>query len=193
MDSENETLQTIIEEGKKYSADKKELEENSQYYAMAAMILKDSGIKSKIIKYYLPIMNKIINQYLDHMSFFVHFELDESFTETIKSRHRDVFTYASFSEGEKRKIDLALLFAWREIAKLKNSLNCNLLIFDEVLDGSLDDIATDSFLSIINSKFFKKDTNIFVISHKPKDTLQDKFKGHLTFVKKNNFSRLDIP
>lgn len=192
MDKENETLQTIIEEGKKHSTDKKELEENSQYYAMAAMILKDSGIKSKIIKYYLPIMNKIINQYLDHMDFFVQFELDETFAETIKSRNRDVFTYSSFSEGEKRKIDLALLFAWRELARLKNSLNCNLLIFDEVLDGSLDDTATDAFLSILNSKLFKKDTNIFVISHKPKDILQDKFKGHLTFVKKNNFSRLDI-
>jgi len=193
IESENDKLQIIMNDGKKHLDDKKELEENAQYYTMASLIMKDSGIKSKIIKYYLPIMNKIINQYLDHMDFFVHFELDESFVETIKSRHRDIFTYASFSEGEKRKIDLALLFAWREIAKLKNSLNCNLLIFDEVLDGSLDDTATDAFLSIINSKFFKKDTNIFVISHKPKDTLQDKFKGHLTFVKKNNFSRLDIP
>lgn len=193
IENENNKLQVIVEDGKKYIDQKKDLEEDAQYYAMASLIMKDSGIKSKIIKYYLPIMNKIINQYLDHMGFFVHFELDESFTETIKSRYRDVFTYSSFSEGEKRKIDLALLFAWREIAKLKNSLNCNLLIFDEVLDGSLDDAATDSFLNIINSKFFKKDTNIFVISHKPKDTLQDKFKGHLTFVKKNNFSRLDIP
>jgi len=193
IEKENDKLQVIMDDGKKHLDQKKDLEDDAQYYAMASLIMKDSGIKSKIIKYYLPIMNKIINQYLDHMDFFVHFELDESFAETIKSRYRDIFTYSSFSEGEKRKIDLALLFAWREIAKLKNSLNCNLLIFDEVLDGSLDDTATDAFLSIINSKFFKKDTNIFVISHKPKDTLLDKFKGHLTFVKKNNFSRLDIP
>lgn len=190
IDKENEKLQSIVDEGKKHLDEKKELEDNSQYYAMAAMLMKDSGIKSKIIKYYLPIMNKKINDYLDQMNFFVQFELDESFAETIKSRHRDVFTYASFSEGEKRKIDLALLFAWREIAKVKNSLNCNLLIFDEIMDGSLDDTATDAFLSIL--KTFKKDTNIFVISHKSKDILQDKFKGHLSFIKKNNFSRLDI-
>jgi len=190
IEKENEKLQLIIGEGKKHLEEKSELEENSQYYAMAAMLMKDSGIKSKIIKHYLPIMNKKINQYLDQMGFFVQFELDESFAETIKSRHRDVFTYASFSEGEKRKIDLALLFAWREIAKIKNSLNCNLLIFDEIMDGSLDDTATDAFLSIL--KTFKKDTNIFVISHKSKDILQDKFKGHLSFIKKNNFSRLDI-
>ena len=190
IEKENEKLELIVNEGKKHLDEKKELEDNSQYYAMAAMLMKDSGIKSKIIKYYLPIMNKKINDYLDQMGFFVQFELDESFTETIKSRHRDVFTYASFSEGEKRKIDLALLFAWREIAKIKNSLNCNLLIFDEIMDGSLDDTATDAFLSIL--KTFKKDTNIFVISHKSKDILQDKFKGHLSFIKKNNFSRLDI-
>lgn len=190
IEKENEKLELIVNEGKKHLDEKKELEDNAQYYAMAAMLMKDSGIKSKIIKYYLPIMNKKINDYLDQMGFFVQFELDESFTETIKSRHRDVFTYASFSEGEKRKIDLALLFAWREIAKIKNSLNCNLLIFDEIMDGSLDDTATDAFLSIL--KTFKKDTNIFVISHKSKDILQDKFKGHLSFIKKNNFSRLDI-
>ena len=191
IEKENDKLQIIMDEGKKHIEEKKDLEENAQYYAMAAMLMKDSGIKSKIIKHYLPIMNKKINQYLDQMNFFVQFELDESFAETIKSRHRDVFTYASFSEGEKRKIDLALLFAWREIAKIKNSLNCNLLIFDEIMDGSLDDTATDAFLSIL--KTFKKDTNIFVISHKSKDILQDKFKGHLSFIKKNNFSRLDIP
>lgn len=110
IEKENDKLQVIMNDGKQHLDQKKELEEDSQYYAMASLIMKDSGIKSKIIKYYLPIMNKIINQYLDHMDFFVHFELDESFTETIKSRHRDVFTYASFSEGEKRKIDLALSF-----------------------------------------------------------------------------------
>lgn len=190
IDSENDKLNKTIEEGIQSLDEKKKMEEDAQYYTMAAGIMKDSGIKSKIIKYYLPIMNKIINQYLDQMGFFVQFELNESFVETIKSRFRDVFSYASFSEGEKRKIDLALLFAWREIAKLKNSLNCNLLLFDEVLDGSLDDSATESFLNIL--KLFKKDTNVFVISHKSKEMLQDKFKGHITFVKKNNFSRIEI-
>jgi hypothetical protein len=151
--------------------------------------MKDTGIKSKIIKYYLPIMNKIINKYLAQMDFFVQFELNDSFEETIKSRHRDIFTYDSFSEGEKRKIDLSLLFAWRAVAQLKNSLNCNLLIFDEVLDGSLDDVATESFLSIL--KGLDKGTNIFVISHKSKELLQDKFQDHITFIKRNNFSKID--
>jgi len=186
--SETDELNKTLEEAKVLLENKRLIEEDTSYYAIAANLMKDTGIKSKIIKYYLPVMNKIINQYLDQMSFFVQFELDQSFTETIKSRHRDVFTYASFSEGEKRKIDLALLFAWREVAKIKNSLNCNLLVFDEVLDGSLDDSATECFLNIL--KTFKKDCNIFVISHKSKDILQDKFKDHIMFIKKNNFSRI---
>jgi chromosome segregation ATPase len=167
---------------------RKNIEEDVQYLAYASFLMKDTGIKSKIIKYYLPIMNKTINKYLSSMDFFVKFELDETFTETIKSRHRDIFTYDSFSEGEKRRIDLSLLFAWRAVAQQKNSLNCNLLIFDEVLDGSLDDTATEYFLNIL--KNLGKNTNVFVISHKSKEILQDKFVDHITFVKKNNFTKL---
>jgi hypothetical protein len=188
FDAENAKLETIIEDGKKETETRQELTDDLHYYSVASLLLKDTGIKSKIIKHYLPIMNKVINGYLGKMDFFVQFELSESFEETIKSRHRDIFTYDSFSEGEKRKIDLALLFAWRYIAQLKNSLNCNLLIFDEVLDGSLDDSATEAFLNIL--KGLDKNTNIYVISHKSKEILQDKFEDHIVFVKRNNFSKI---
>jgi len=188
FDAENNKLDSIVEEGKKETEQRQELSDDLQYYSIASILLKDSGIKSKIIKHYLPIMNKVINGYLSKMDFFVQFELSESFEETIKSRHRDIFTYDSFSEGEKRKIDLALLFAWRYIAQLKNSLSCNLLIFDEVLDGSLDDSATEAFLNIL--KGLDKNTNIYVISHKSKELLQDKFEDHIVFVKRNNFSKI---
>ena len=188
FDAENNKLDSIVEEGKKETEQRQELSDDLQYYSIASILLKDSGIKSKIIKHYLPIMNKVINGYLSKMDFFVQFELSESFEETIKSRHRDIFTYDSFSEGEKRKIDLALLFAWRYIAQLKNSLSCNLLIFDEVLDCSLDDSATDAFLNIL--KGLDKSTNIYVISHKSKELLQDKFEDHIVFVKRNNFSKI---
>jgi DNA repair exonuclease SbcCD ATPase subunit len=188
FDAENNKLDSIVEEGKKETEHRQELSDDLQYYSIASILLKDSGIKSKIIKHYLPIMNKVINGYLSKMDFFVQFELSESFEETIKSRHRDIFTYDSFSEGEKRKIDLALLFAWRYIAQLKNSLSCNLLIFDEVLDGSLDDSATEAFLNIL--KGLDKNTNIYVISHKSKELLQDKFNDHIVFVKRNNFSKI---
>jgi DNA repair exonuclease SbcCD ATPase subunit len=188
FDAENNKLDSIVEEGKKETEQRQELSDDLQYYSIASILLKDSGIKSKIIKHYLPIMNKVINGYLSKMDFFVQFELSESFEETIKSRHRDIFTYDSFSEGEKRKIDLALLFAWRYIAQLKNSLSCNLLIFDEVLDGSLDDSATEAFLNIL--KGLDKNTNIYVISHKSKELLQDKFNDHIVFVKRNNFSKI---
>jgi len=151
-------------------------------------VLKDSGIKTRIIKHYLPIMNKLINHYLACMDFFVQFNLDENFGETIKSRHRDEFTYASFSEGEKMRIDLALLLAWREIARLKNSTNCNLLVLDEVFDSSLDSTGMDEFMKLIKS--LGKRCNIFVISHKT-DQLTDKFQDILTFSKKNNFSRIN--
>jgi DNA repair exonuclease SbcCD ATPase subunit len=188
FDAENAKLESIVDDGKKETEQRQELSDDLQYYSVAAILLKDTGIKSKIIKHYLPIMNKVINNYLGKMDFFVQFELSDSFEETIKSRHRDIFTYDSFSEGEKRKIDLALLFAWRYIAQLKNSLNCNLLIFDEVLDGSLDDSATEAFLNIL--KGLDKNTNIYVISHKSKEILQDKFEDHLVFVKRNNFSKI---
>lgn len=184
--SEQELLVGIEKETEDNITKKRSYLEDAYYYSIISNLIKDGGIKAKIINHYLPIMNKIINKYLSQMNFFVKFELDGNFTETIKSRHRDAFTYDSFSEGEKRKIDLALLFAWRATAQLKNSVNCNLLIFDEVLDGSLDDISTESFLDIL--KAFKKNTNIFVISHKSKELLQDKFQNHITFVKKNNFS-----
>lgn len=186
IDKEQSVLIELKTDTQSQTDKRKSLLEDAYYYNIISNLIKDGGIKAKIIKHYLPIMNKIINNYLNQMNFFVKFELDENFTETIKSRHRDIFTYDSFSEGEKRKIDLALLFAWRATAQLKNSVNCNLLIFDEVLDGSLDDTSTESFLDIL--KGIKKNTNIFVISHKPKELLQDKFENHITFIKKNNFS-----
>jgi len=135
----------------------------------------------------LPIMNKLINKYLTAMDFFVNFNINENFEETIKSRHRDEFSYANFSEGEKMRIDLALLFTWRQIAKMKNSTNTNLLILDEVFDSSLDTVGTEEFLKLINE--MGTDTNVFVISHKG-DQLFDKFRSIIRFEKKNNFSRI---
>jgi DNA repair ATPase RecN len=160
---------------------------DKQYYDYAGTLLKDGGIKSRIIKQYLPIMNKLINKYLSAMDFFVNFNIDENFNETIKSRYRDDFGYANFSEGEKMRIDLALLFTWRQIAKLKNSTNTNLLILDEVFDSSLDTVGTEEFLKLINE--MGQDTNVFVISHKG-DQLFDKFRSVIRFEKKGNFSRI---
>jgi len=154
---------------------------------VAQLLLKDSGIKTKIIKQYIPIMNKLINKYLASMDFFVNFELNENFEEKIKSRFRDEFSYESFSEGEKMRIDLALLFTWRAVAKLRNSASTNLLIMDEVFDSSLDNSGTDEFLKIINS--ITGDTNIFIISHKG-DQLFDKFNSVIKFEKHKNFSRI---
>jgi len=156
-------------------------------YDTAGVLLKDSGIKTLIVKKYLPIMNKLINKYLASMDFYISFNLDESFSETIKSRFRDIFTYASFSEGEKMRIDLALLFTWRAIAKLKNSMSTNLLILDEVFDSSLDEDGTSDFLKIIHS--LGNDSNVFVISHKG-EILHDKFKHIIKFEKIKNFSRI---
>lgn len=164
-----------------------QLSVDKQYYEFASTLLKDTGIKTKIIKQYLPIMNKLINKYLTAMDFFVNFNLNESFEETIKSRHRDEFSYASFSEGEKMRIDLALLFTWRQVAKMKNSVNTNLLILDEVFDSSLDGVGTEEFLKLLNSLDTK--TNVFVISHKG-DQLFDKFRSIIKFEKKNNFSQV---
>lgn len=180
-------MNSFIDEGKENLEKKQQIIDDLHYCSIASVLLKDSGIKSKIIKHYLPIMNKVINRYLSEMNFFVQFELDEEFKESIKSRNRDIFSYENFSEGEKRKIDLALLFAWRKISQVKNSLNCNLLIFDEILDGSLDDAATKLLLNIL--QIMDKGSNIFVISHKSKDILQDKFEHNITFSKKKNFSR----
>ena len=156
------------------------------YHELASLLLKDTGIKTKIIKQYLPVMNKIINKYLQSMDFFVHFELDEAFNETIKSRHRDEFTYASFSEGEKQRIDLALLFAWRTIAKMKNSANTNLLMLDEVFDSSLDSGGADLLYQILGT--LDSDINTFVISHR--DLMFDKFRSVIKFQKINNFSEI---
>ena len=158
-----------------------------QYLEFAGSLLKDTGIKTRIIKQYLPVMNKLINKYLTAMDFFVNFNINENFEETIKSRHRDEFSYANFSEGEKMRIDLALLFTWRQIAKLKNSTNTNLLILDEVFDSSLDTVGTDEFLKLIHE--MGTDTNIFVISHKG-DQLFDKFRSVIKFQKVNNFSQV---
>jgi DNA repair exonuclease SbcCD ATPase subunit len=167
--------------------EREELKKDFDYLKMAGDILKDNGVKIKIIKHYLPAMNKFINKYLRAMDFFVQFNIDEEFNEVIKSRHRDEFSYMNFSEGEKMRIDLALLLAWREIAKIKNSVNCNLLILDEIFDSSLDSVGTDEVLKLLNALGSK--TNVFVISHKA-DQIIDKFSNTITFEKKNNFSRL---
>lgn len=165
------------------------LKEDLTYLKLAGDILKDNGVKIKIIKHYLPSMNKYINKYLRAMDFFVQFNIDEEFNEVIKSRHRDEFSYMNFSEGEKMRIDLALLLAWREIAKMKNSVNCNLLILDEIFDSSLDSVGTDEVLRLLNALGTK--TNVFVISHKA-DQIVDKFTNTITFEKKNNFSKMII-
>ena len=162
------------------------LEERS-ILTVASSLLKDGGIKSKIIRQYIPVINKLINKYLSSMEFMCQFELDEEFNETIKSRYRDVFSYASFSEGEKMRINLAILFAWRSIAKLRNSINTNILIMDEVFDSSLDTNGTEEFLKILNS--LTSDTNTFIISHKT-DQLYEKFEKVIRFEKHKNFSRI---
>ena len=161
--------------------------DEKQVLSAASMLLKDGGIKAKIIKQYIPIINKLINKYLSAMDFFVQFELDEEFNETIKSRFRDEFSYASFSEGEKMRINLAILFTWRAVAKLRNSASTNLLIMDEVFDSSLDTNGTEEFFKILQQ--LTSDTNTFIISHKG-DQLYDKFEKVLKFEKKQNFSRL---
>lgn len=154
---------------------------------VVGVLLKDGGIKAKIIKQYIPIMNKLINKYLAAMELTVSFELDENFNETVKSRHRDDFSYDSFSEGEKARIDLAILFAWRAISKLRNANSSNLLILDETFDGSLDSTGTEELLKIISS--ITSDSNVFVISHKP-DQMVDKFTNVIRFEKVKNFSRI---
>jgi DNA repair exonuclease SbcCD ATPase subunit len=161
--------------------------EQKHYHDLADILLRDSGIKTKIIRQYLPIMNKLINKYLASMEFFVQFELDEEFNEQIKSRYRDNFSYASFSEGEKMRIDLSLLFTWRAIAKLKNSVNTNLLILDEVFDSSLDEGGTDEFLKILHT--LDDNTNTFIISHKG-ESMNEKFNNIIEFEKTNNFSKI---
>lgn len=184
INEEKAKLKEMAKEVVAKSEEKGRLADEKYYYDVASILLKDTGIKTKIIKQYLPVMNKIINKYLQAMDFFVTFELDEAFNETIKSRHRDEFSYASFSEGEKQRIDLALLFAWRSIAKTKNSTNTNLLILDEVFDSSLDTNGADLLYQILYTLDNK--TNAFIISHR--DALFDKFRSVIKFEKHNNFS-----
>jgi DNA repair exonuclease SbcCD ATPase subunit len=199
LDNEINSIKKNIktEDDSKISEYEKELKDLEQKYneyieersvlSAAGVLLKDGGIKSKIIKQYIPVINKLINKYLSAMEFMCQFELDEEFNETIKSRFRDIFSYASFSEGEKMRINLAILFTWRAVAKLRNSINTNLLIMDEVFDSSLDSNGTEEFLKIIKS--LTSDTNTFIISHKG-DQLFDKFEKVLKFEKHKNFSRI---
>lgn len=187
IDVEKDKIKVLANEALQKNEVKMSLVKEKQLQEIAGVLLKDTGIKTTIIREYLPAMNKLINMYLSAMDFFVKFELDESFNETIKSRFRDEFTYASFSEGEKMRIDLAILFTWRQIAKMKNSVNTNLLLLDEIFDSSLDVAGTDYFLSVMDT--LGDNTNVFVISHKG-DVLLDKFKNNIRFEKTNDFSSL---
>ena len=186
--SDEEKLKVLKTEFDGIEKNRKDLKEEKVYKEASRAMLQDTGIKTKIIKQYLPIMNQLINKYLASMEFYVNFTLDENFDETIKSRFRDNFNYASFSEGEKMRIDLALLFTWRAIAKMKNSTNTNLLVLDEIFDSSLDSAGTDEFLKILNTL---EGENVFVISHK-QDVLVDKFKHTLKFEKNKNFSKMVV-
>ena len=163
------------------------INEEYSYNTVMGEMLKDTGIKTKIIKQYIPVINKLVNQYLQILDFYVHFDLDESFQETIRSRHRDAFSYDSFSEGEKQRIDLALLFTWRMIAKMKNSISTNLLLLDETFDSSLDHDGVENLMKILHS--LDENSNTFIISHKG-DILDGKFKEKLEFVKEKNFSKI---
>ena len=181
------TLSKLYDSLNQYSKEHAEHTEGLSYCIAIEELLRDGGIKSKIIKQYLPVINKLINQYLQVLDFFVLFNIDEEFNETIKSRHRDDFSYTSFSEGEKSRIDLALMFTWRQIARMKNSTNTNLLVLDETFDSSLDTDGVDNLLKILAT--LDQDTNTFIISHKT-DVLEGKFENKLMFEKVNNFSKL---
>ena len=185
IDEEKTKLKELATDALARINQKNELMEHRNIEEVANVLLKDTGIKTAIIREYLPAMNKLINKYLNAMDTYIHFELDEAFNEKIKSRFRDEFTYASFSEGEKMRIDLAILFTWRSIAKMKNSVNTNLLLLDEIFDSSLDTAGTDYFLTLMNA--LGENSNIFVISHKS-DALFDKFRSVIKFEKRNDFS-----
>jgi len=187
LEQDNSKLRELNEKLNELMQKRETLANEKQYYDFASTLLKDTGIKTKIIKQYLPIMNKLINKYLSAMDSFINFNLNENFEEQILSRHRDDFSYHNFSEGEKIRIDLAILFTWRQIAKMKNSVNTNLLILDEVFDSSLDTGGTEEFLKLMYE--IGNDTNVFVISHKG-DQLFDKFHSVIKFEKVNNFSRI---
>jgi len=185
IDEEKRKLKELAKAAIEKISVKTTLHEHRNLQEVSSILLKDTGIKTAIIREYLPVMNKLINKYLNAMDAYIHFELDESFNEIVKSRFRDEFTYASFSEGEKFRIDIAILFTWRQIAKMKNSVNTNLLILDEIFDSSLDTSGTDYFLNLMNQ--FGEHTNIFVISHKS-DQMFDKFRSVIKFEKRNDFS-----
>jgi DNA repair exonuclease SbcCD ATPase subunit len=185
IDEEKSKLKELAQDALNRITQKNQLMEHRNIEEVANVLLKDTGIKTAIIREYLPAMNKLINKYLNAMDTYIHFELDEAFNESIKSRFRDEFTYASFSEGEKMRIDLAILFTWRSIAKMKNSVNTNLLLLDEIFDSSLDTAGTDYFLTLMNT--LGENSNIFVISHKG-DQLFDKFRSVIKFEKRNDFS-----
>jgi DNA repair exonuclease SbcCD ATPase subunit len=196
LDSKGGNLEQANSDMASYNEKKNELNEKKvyisdkvSYNSVISEMLKDTGIKTKIIKQYVPIINKLVNQYLQVLDFFVHFELDENFSETIKSRHRDSFTYDSFSEGEKQRIDLALLFTWRAVAKMKNSVATNLLILDETFDSSLDYDGVDNLMKILYT--LDDDTNVFVISHKG-EVLDGKFDRKIEFKKIKNFSKIHL-
>ena len=183
----NAELEEYRKEKEKHQDEKYKLNEQFSYHQVSGELLRDTGIKSKIIKQYLPVINKLTNQYLQTLDFFVHFDLDESFVETIRSRHRDAFTYDSFSEGEKQRIDLSLLFTWRQIAKMKNSVATNLLVLDETFDSSLDMEGVDNLMKILYT--LQEDTKVFVISHKGE--LEDSiFDRKIEFIKDKNFSKI---
>ena len=186
--SELNVLQLLESELIELEKDYEEQCNTKQLYGYAHELLRDSGIKTKIIRQYVPIINKYVNKYLNELEFLINFSIDENFNETIRSQYRDEFSYSSFSEGEKMRIDLALLFTWRMVAKLKNSVNTNLLILDEVFDSSLDADGTEAFLKILNS--LDEKTNVFVISHKG-EILYDKFRSTIKFIKEKQFSRIE--
>ena len=186
--SEHEKLESLEEQFKIASEETESKKDQLTNFNFVYDLLKDGGVKTQIIKKYLPLINSQVNKYLQMMEFFINFCLDEEFNESIQSPIQEDFSYASFSEGEKMRIDLALLFTWREIAKIKNSLNCNLIIFDETFDSSLDGFGTDEFMKII--RFVIKDANTFVISHK--EGMRDKFLNVLKFEKQKGFSRLVV-
>jgi DNA repair exonuclease SbcCD ATPase subunit len=183
----NDDYDVLLKEYHELIDKRNNMNDQAAYNSVVSEMLKDTGIKTKIIKQYLPVINKMVNQYLTILDFYVHFDLDEKFEETIKSRHRDSFSYDSFSEGEKQRIDLALLFTWRQVAKMKNSISTNLLILDETFDSSLDEAGIDNLMKIIHT--LGDDTNVFIISHKG-EMLEGKFESKIEFIKKKNFSTI---
>jgi len=183
----NSELSDLLEQKESLVEKRLEYSDTRSYYDACTEMLRDTGIKTKIVKEYLPVMNNLVNKYLQVLDFFVQFDLDENFNETIRSRHRDAFNYASFSEGEKQRIDLALLFTWRQIARMKNSAATNLLILDETFDSSLDHDGVDNLMKILDT--LDEGTNVFVISHKG-DLLDGKFRSKIEFTKEHNFSKM---